>query len=118
MFHHATRRTFLQAGAAGALMGLGDLSFLSKLRPVSADEANVDPKVVQLRPEIEPLVRLLEGGVSRKKILDYFPAGVPVISTAKGIEGIPVKNGREALIIDDFTLGSSRSSSAISLLTR
>jgi len=36
------------------------------------------------------------------KILDYFAAGVPVISTAKGIEGIPVENGREALIIDDF----------------
>jgi glycosyltransferase involved in cell wall biosynthesis len=36
------------------------------------------------------------------KILDYFAAGVPVISTAKGIEGIPVQHGREALILDDF----------------
>jgi hypothetical protein len=39
---------------------LGDLAFLSKLRPVSADEARPDPSVVRLRPEIEPLVNLLE----------------------------------------------------------
>ena len=56
----ATRRSFLQAGAAGALLGLGDLSFLAQLRPVSADEAQVDSQAVQFRPEIEPLVRLLE----------------------------------------------------------
>ena len=55
------RRHFLQTAAAGgALVGLGDLGFLSQLRPVSADEARLDPKVVRLSPEIEPLVRLLE----------------------------------------------------------
>jgi hypothetical protein len=55
------RRRFLQAGAAGAAMaGLGDLGFLSGLNPVSADEAKLDPKIVRLQPEIEPLVRLLE----------------------------------------------------------
>jgi hypothetical protein len=55
-----TRRSFVKAGAAGALVGLGDLSFLAKLRPVSAEEAKLNPKAVQLRPEVEPLVRLLE----------------------------------------------------------
>ena len=48
------------------------------------------------------VVPLLEGGGTRMKILDYFAAGVPVVSTTKGIEGIPVRNGREALIIDDL----------------
>ncbi len=48
------------------------------------------------------VVPLQDGGGTRMKILDYFAAGVPVISTAKGIEGIPVENGKEALIIDDF----------------
>ncbi|MGV6852993.1 MAG: glycosyltransferase [bacterium] len=48
------------------------------------------------------VVPLLEGGGTRMKILDYFAARVPVISTQKGIEGIPVKNGHEALIMDDF----------------
>ena len=46
------------------------------------------------------VVCLLEGGGTRMKILDYFAAGVPVISTTKGIEGIPVTDGREALIRD------------------
>jgi glycosyltransferase involved in cell wall biosynthesis len=48
------------------------------------------------------VVPLQDGGGTRMKILDYFAAGVPVISTAKGIEGIPVKHGEEALIINDF----------------
>jgi hypothetical protein len=55
------RRMFLGASVAGgALVGLGDLGFLSRLGPVSAAEAFFDPKIVRLEPEIEPLVRLLE----------------------------------------------------------
>jgi hypothetical protein len=61
MFARETRRGFLQTAAAGsALLGLGDLSFLSRLRPVSAAEARLDPKLVRLQPDIEPLVQLLE----------------------------------------------------------
>ena len=64
------RRRFLQTTAAGgALVGLGDLGFLSRLRPVSADEAKLDPKVVRLQPEIEPLVRLLED-TPRERLLE------------------------------------------------
>ncbi|NCA69469.1 MAG: glycosyltransferase [Sphingobacteriia bacterium] len=48
------------------------------------------------------LVPLLRGGGTRMKILDYFAAGVPVISTHKGIEGIPVQHGEQALIHDDY----------------
>src|SRR4051794_24975201 len=55
------RRDFLKATAAGGrMLALGDLSFLSHLRPVSAAEAKLDPGVVRLQPEIEPLVRLVE----------------------------------------------------------
>src|SRR5262249_25394120 len=39
---------------------LGDLAFLSKLRPVHADEAKLDPKLVRLESDIEPLVRVFE----------------------------------------------------------
>ena len=64
------RRRFLQTSAAGgALVGLGDLGFLSRLGPVSADEAKLDPKVVRLQPEIEPLVRLLEE-TPRERLLE------------------------------------------------
>ncbi len=48
------------------------------------------------------VVPLLDGGGTRMKILDYFAAGVPVVSTSKGIEGIPVTHGIEAIIEDDF----------------
>jgi hypothetical protein len=48
------RRQFLCTAA------LGGLGLLGKLPPVSAEEAKLDPKVVKLDPEIEPLVRLLE----------------------------------------------------------
>jgi hypothetical protein len=67
---HTDRRQFLRASAsAGALVGLGDLGFLSRLQPVSAEEANLDPKVVRLEPEIEPLVRLLEE-TPRERLLE------------------------------------------------
>ena len=70
------RRRFLRASAAGgALLGLGDLGFLSRLRPVSADEATLDPKVVRLQPEIEPLVRLLEE-TPRDRLLEEVAARV------------------------------------------
>jgi glycosyltransferase involved in cell wall biosynthesis len=48
------------------------------------------------------VVPLREGGGTRMKIIDCFAAGLPVISTSKGIEGIPVANGREAIICDDW----------------
>ena len=48
------------------------------------------------------VIPLLEGGGTRMKVLDYFAAGVPVISTSKGIEGIPVINGTHAIIADDI----------------
>jgi hypothetical protein len=61
MSRKSTRRNFLQTTAAGgALLGLGDLAFLSCLPPVSAAEAKLDPQLVQFQPEIDGLVRLIE----------------------------------------------------------
>ncbi len=54
----STRRTFLQAAAGAA--ALGDLRFLSRLPAVSAAESRGLSSKVQFRPEIEPLVRLME----------------------------------------------------------
>jgi len=56
-----SRRHFLKTTAtSGALLGLGDLSFLSQLPGVSRADAQLNPKSVRLQPEIEPIVRLLE----------------------------------------------------------
>lgn len=54
---------------AGALAGLGDLGFLSRLPSVSAAEAKLEPRAVRLHPEIEPLVRLLED-TPRDRVLE------------------------------------------------
>jgi hypothetical protein len=64
------RRTFLRTAAGvGALTGLGDLGFLAQLQPVSAAEAKLEPHLVRLHPEIEPLVRLLEE-TPRERVLE------------------------------------------------
>lgn len=47
-------------------------------------------------------VPLTSGGGTRMKILDYFAAGLPVVSTAKGCEGLPVGDGKELLIRNDW----------------
>jgi hypothetical protein len=66
------RRRFLELAAAGALSGPG---FLSRLPPVSAKDARLDPGRVRLRPEIEPLVRLLEDA-PRDRVLEEVAAKV------------------------------------------
>src|SRR5438128_1975685 len=57
----ATRRQFLKAaGMSGAALSVGNLGFLEKVPPVSAQEARVTPALVRLNAGIEPLVRLIE----------------------------------------------------------
>lgn len=76
MLFRPDRRRFLQAGAgSGALAGLGDLSFLSTLNPVSAAEASAASSDVQLRPEIEPVVRLIEE-TPRERLLEDVAARI------------------------------------------
>jgi len=72
MYGPHSRRRFLQSGAgAGALAALGQLPLVSKLAPVSAAEAVLDPDVVRLHPEIAPTVRLLEE-TPRDRLLEVF----------------------------------------------
>jgi len=57
------------------MIGLGELGFVSHLPRVSAAETKLDPKFVQFRPEIEPLVRLLED-TPRERLLDEVAARI------------------------------------------
>jgi glycosyltransferase involved in cell wall biosynthesis len=60
------------------------------------------PDLTRVLPAADiAVVPLLEGGGTRMKILDYFAAGVPVISTSKGAEGLPVIPGHHLVIADD-----------------
>ena len=49
------------------------------------------------------VVPLLDGGGTRLKILEAFAAKRPVVSTAKGAEGIDAEHKREVLIADEST---------------
>jgi hypothetical protein len=69
MFRPTRRELLSNALKAGTVAGLADLAFLHHLPPVSAADAKVTPKVVQLSPDIEPLVRLVEE-TPREKLLN------------------------------------------------
>jgi glycosyltransferase involved in cell wall biosynthesis len=47
------------------------------------------------------VVPLRQGEGTRMKILDYFAARLPVVTTSKGIEGIVFEPGRHAIVRDD-----------------
>lgn len=76
---------------------------------LSAAEQNPGVIVTGKVPEIQPylaaasvvIVPLLQGGGTRLKILEAFAAGRPVVSTAKGAEGIAARDGVHLLIRDD-----------------
>jgi len=46
------------------------------------------------------VVPLSSGGGTRLKVLDYFAARLPVVSTSKGVEGIPVRDGEEFVLAE------------------
>lgn len=63
-----SRRQVLQTGAVAGAFG-----FLSRIPSVRAEEAKLDPKQVQFRPEIEPLVRMIEEA-SRQRVFEEVGA--------------------------------------------
>src|SRR5687768_11994809 len=76
MFAPASRRAFLKSAAgAAAVASLPQLDFLGQLPRVSAQDAQPDPKTVQLSPEIEPLVRLVED-TPRGELLEAVAAKI------------------------------------------
>ena len=72
-----TRRDFL---GNAATIGAGSLGVFGKLPRVSAAEARVDAGMVRFRPEIEPLVRLLELTPQERllKEVELWPISKPV----------------------------------------
>ena len=53
-----------------------------------------------LRSSDIAIVPLASGSGTRLKILEYFAAGLPVVTTRKGIEGIDAMNQEHALIVN------------------
>ncbi|MGI9239204.1 MAG: hypothetical protein ACR2RV_00295, partial [Verrucomicrobiales bacterium] len=64
------RRNFLRSTTLGsAAITLGDLGIFNSLPSVSAAEAAAKPDIVQLRPEVEPIVQLIEK-TPRKRLFE------------------------------------------------
>ena len=76
MFSPASRRAFLQSAAGvAAAASLSQLDFLGQLPRATAQDTKLDPKIVRLNPEIEPLVQLIEES-PRNKLLEEVAARI------------------------------------------
>src|SRR5262249_41153710 len=65
------RRDFVAGAAAlGAVSGLGDFGFLGNLPPLSAAQVQVNPNLVQLNADIEPVVRFIEN-TARNQLIEH-----------------------------------------------
>ena len=74
-----SRRDIIQTSAAA-----GALGFLSKIPLLGKEDVNVNPSQVQFRPEIEPLVRLLEE-TPREKLLEEVASQIKKGTTYREI---------------------------------
>lgn len=95
MFRPTSRRRFLQSGiATGAALGLGDLSFLSRLNPVSAADA-AGNGAVRLDPSIAPVVKLIEDTPREQlveAVADQIRRGLSYQELLAGLQLAGVKN--------------------------
>jgi glycosyltransferase involved in cell wall biosynthesis len=79
--------------------------------PAMLQAAREDPRIVvtDIVPDVRPylaaasvlLVPLFEGGGTRFKILEAFAARIPVVSTAKGAEGLQVRDEVHLLMAEN-----------------
>lgn len=47
------------------------------------------------------IVPLTSGSGTKLKVLDYMALGLPIVTTKKGAEGLNIRNGDQAIIVDD-----------------
>ncbi|QGU33474.1 glycosyltransferase [Thermochromatium tepidum] len=90
-----------QLGVAVRVLAIGPHPPANELHPSLRFTGPVESVAPYLKGADLAVVPLQKGGGTRMKILDYFAAGLAVVSTAKGAEGIPITPGVEALIVDD-----------------
>lgn len=84
------------------LLAVGKYPPATSLHPRIHLSGSVEQVEPWLKAADIAVVPLVDGGGTRMKIIDYFAARLPVISTSKGIEGIPVIAGKQALVVDEW----------------
>lgn len=77
----------LQVPAAWQVEGVTTVGFLADLEPLYA-------------ASVGAVAPILDGSGVRIKLLESLRAGMPVVTTSAGAAGLPLQNGREALIED------------------
>ena len=58
----------------------------------------LDPYLERAAASVCPL---LEGSGTRLKVIEALAAGIPVVATSKGVEGLDLSHGRDLLLADD-----------------
>ncbi len=84
MIASMNRRTFIRTSSGIALSGLSSLAFLSRLPRVTAADAKLPARIVQLHPEVEPLVRLLEE-TPRERMLEEIASRIKAGTTYREV---------------------------------
>jgi polysaccharide biosynthesis protein PslH len=82
-----------------------DVVGVPPLRPVTAPGVRYVGPVPSVTPSYERahavVVPVFEGSGTRLKVIEAMAHGRPVVSTALGVEGLPVEDGRDYLLADD-----------------
>jgi glycosyltransferase involved in cell wall biosynthesis len=104
----------LRPGIKWNIVGRWPSDTIQKLAEKDASiqlHSNVPSTIPYLRSATLAICPLFSGGGTRLKILEAFSAGLPVVSTSTGAEGLNVKSGKHLLIADtasDFIEATER----------
>lgn len=85
------RASVVALGPEPPEQGLPGVTFAGAVDDLAGHLMGADLAVIPLRA----------GGGTRMKILDDFAARVPVVTTSKGMEGLPVTDGEQLRVVDD-----------------
>ena len=89
-------------GWKAKVFAIGPEAPLEEIDPDVVFTGSVDQLAPYLKSGDLAVVPLRQGGGTRMKILEYFAASIPVVTTSKGVEGIPAENGSQVLVEDSF----------------
>jgi len=92
-----------ELGVHPLVLAIGRNPPAAPLHPDIVFTGSVERVAPWLRAADMAVVPLVRGGGTRMKILDYFAACLPVVSTTKGIEGIECSHGLDAWVEDDYS---------------
>ena len=79
-------------------------------------QGQVDDAIAELARARVAVVPLLAGSGTRLKILEAWAAGLPVVSTTLGAEGLPARDGEHLLLADGAAAFAARGFAAIDVL--